>query len=420
MRALYLTTEFPWPPVSGGRVRSLAQLKVLASLPEMERITISTLRETEIPDSEVRALEREIPKSRVLLPRFHPIHLRQFPHYFAWVALLRLVKRWPYLAGKWVSPSIYHGIARELRDPVDVVYIDHLGMGVYLDLVRRAQPRARVVLEQHNVESDFFLQFMERQTNPAKRAIAKNEWKVARRFEIETMRKVDAVVAISDSDAGKFRDMAGIDAHMVPQVMAMKRTEWSSGRPPRLVYVGNLTWHPNVEGLDWFCSKVWPLVRARRPDAILDVGGSGLAKGEGGKPIVPEAWRQPGVNVVGFVEELEPFYADAVGFLAPILGGSGVRIKVLEAFRAGLPLVTTDAGALGLPIQHGRHALIGNDEASYADAVVSILGDEGLQRTLREGGYAYLDEHHSVATAQSVMRRALGIEAIEATEAKKA
>ena len=222
---------------------------------------------------------------------------------------------------------------------------------------------------------------------------------------------------ISDSDAGKFRDMAGIDAHMVPQVMAMKRTEWSSGRPPRLVYVGNLTWHPNVEGLDWFCSKVWPLVRARRPDAILDVGGSGLAKGEGGKPIVPEAWRQPGVNVVGFVEELEPFYADAVGFLAPILGGSGVRIKVLEAFRAGLPLVTTDAGALGLPIQHGRHALIGNDEASYADAVVSILGDEALQRTLREGGYAYLDEHHSVTTAQSVMRRALGI---APSEAKKA
>ncbi|MBL8613865.1 MAG: glycosyltransferase family 4 protein [Myxococcales bacterium] len=414
MRVFYLTTEFPWPPVSGGRVRSLAQLKVLASLPEVERITILTLRETDIPSSELSALEREVPKSRVLVPQFHPIHLRQFPHYFAWVAILRLVKRWPYLAGKWVSPSVYHAISRQLSEPVDAVYIDHLGMGVYLDLVRRAQPRARVVLEQHNVESDFFLQFYERQKNPLKAAIAKNEHAAARRFEIETMKKVDAVVAISDSDAGKFADMAGVRAHMVPQVMPHDRRPWSpprdAGRAPRLVYVGNLTWHPNVEGLDWFCTQVWPLVREARPDAVVHVGGSGLTKGPDGRPVVPDAWKTPGVEVIGFVESLDAFYDGAVGFLAPILGGSGVRIKVLEAFRAGLPLVTTDAGALGLPIEHRREALIGNDARAYADNVIDLLGDESLQRTLRDHGYDYLDKHHGLATAQGVMRAALGIQ----------
>jgi glycosyltransferase involved in cell wall biosynthesis len=358
------------------------------------------------------ALEREIPKARVLQPTFHPIHLKRFPHWFAPVAALRVLKRLPYLAGKWVSPRVYHAVSRELAaqdGPIDVVYIDHLGMCVYLGLVRRAQPRARVVLEQHNVESDFFLQFYERQTNPLKKLIAKREHRAARRFEIETMRKVDAVVAISDSDAAKFEEMAGVRAHMVPQVVPVVRTPWSSGRRARIVYVGNLTWHPNVEGLDWFVRDVWPLVRAKRPDAVLEIGGSGLKKDASGKQIIPEQWRAEGVEVIGFVEDLAKFYDGAVAFLAPILGGSGVRIKVLEAFRAGLPLVTTDAGALGLPIEHGREALIGNDATSYADCVVRICESEELQRTLRDRGYDYLDKHHGTAAAQAVMRAALGI-----------
>ncbi len=404
MRVLYLTTEFPFPPTSGGRVRSLAELELLVSLPEVTSLTVLTLREADISRADILGLTDRLKGARVLESVFHPIHLKQFPHYFAWVAALRVARRLPYLAGKWVSPRVYRRIRRILsQTEFDVVYIDHLGMAVYLPLVRRLAPRARFVLEQHNVESDFFAQYAERQTNPVKRAVARSEHETARRWEIATMKKVDAVVAISTSDADAFRAMAGVDAHVVPQVMPLSRRPWTSGRKKRLVYLGNLTWHPNVEGLDWFVQEVWPHVRANAPDAVLDIGGSGLPPGT-----VPEKWRAAGVNVVGFVADLEVFYEGAVGFLAPILGGSGVRIKVLEAFRAGLPLVTTDAGALGLPIQHGEHALIGNDARAYADNVVRLCGDDDLQVRLREGGYDYIEEHHSQRAAAKVMRLALG------------
>jgi glycosyltransferase involved in cell wall biosynthesis len=113
--------------------------------------------------------------------------------------------------------------------------------------------------------------------------------------------------------------------------------------------------------------------------------------------------------VVGFTQDLERFYQGAVAFLAPILGGSGVRIKVLEAFRGGMPLVTTTAGALGLPIRHGEHAMVADTKEAYAKSVAELCQSSALQRRLRQGGYEYLKQFHSLQAAQGVMRQALGI-----------
>ena len=348
MRVFFLTTEFPWPPISGSRVRTLAQLKLLAGLREVKQLTIVTLREDLVSDGDVQALEREVPGVRVSASVFHPIHLKRFPYYFAWVAVLRVTRRMPYLAAKWVSRRVSRAVEATLRDPFDVVYVDHLGMSVYLDLIRRTQPRARVILEQHNVESDFFAQFLARQTNPVIAALAKDELTLALRFESRTMRRVDAVVAISAADARVFEEQSAVRAHVVPQVVHPQRTSWAKANRSRLVYLGNLAWQPNVAGLDWFVREVWPLVRERLPEAQFDIGGAGLPTGT-----IPAAWRGPGVTVTGLVPDVSEHYADAVAFVAPILGGSGVRLKALEAIRAGLPLITTPAGALGLPIVHG-------------------------------------------------------------------
>ena len=404
MRILYLTTESPWPPVTGGRVRSLAQLKLLASLPSTDRLTVFTLREEAVRQEDLLAFGRELPKAQLLPPVFHPIHLKRFPHYFAWVALLRLTRGLPYLAAKWVSPRVQHALNRALRGPQDLVYVDHLGMAAYLDLIRSRQPRARIVLEQHNVESDFFLHLLRGRTSALMAAIARREWRLAQRFERRAMKAVDAVVAISTSDAARLLDLTGVQAIVVPPVVEPARTPWSSGREPRLVYLGNVGWHPNSEGLDWFVRRVWPLVRQCLPAARFDIGGAGLEPGS-----LPEGWRVPGVSALGFIEHLEEFYDGAVAFLAPSLGGSGVQVKTLEAFRVGLPLVTTDMGARGLRVAHALNALIATDERAFAENVVRVCQDDALQRRLREGGFTYLEEHHGAGTAQERLREALGI-----------
>lgn len=415
MRVVYLTTEFPWPATSGGPVRTLSQLRIVASLPEVESVTLLSVRETDVPSAHVEALEHAFDgeptakgKLKALPPIFHPIHLFDHKAYVPRVVALRLLGV-PYLAGKWDSRVLGRTLREQLtRIRPDVVYIDHLGMAEYLPVVKAVCPRARTVLDQHNVESDFFKQFANEKTGP-KRLVAKAEHRAAAKFEKKVLRTVDGVVAISREDAKVFDDFAGVKAHVVPVVLTFERQKRPDPGKPHFCYVGSLRWKPNVLGLDWFCQKVWPLVRSRIPNATFEIAGVGLKPDASGKLPVPDAWKGPGIETVGFLEDLEPLYARSIAMIAPITGGSGVRMKLLEGFRAGMPVVTTPDGAFGLPLVDGQDALISADPAGFAERTAKLANDAALRDRLREGGYAFLETYHSLATAQNVMRGALGI-----------
>lgn len=408
MRVLHLTTEFPWPATSGGSVRTVTQLRLLASLPEVATVTTLSVTEKDVSEADRRAFADAIPKLRVLPPVFHPVHLFDFKRYVPRVVLLRALRGVPYLAGKWDSPRLRAALRRELAAAVDVVYVDHLGMARYLHDVKATRPRARTVLDQHNVESDFFGQFAERKRGVVK-VVAKAEHRASVAFERRALRDVDAVVAISPDDAKHFEALAGVRAEVVPVVMPFARASRPDPGRPHFCYVGNLRWRPNAEGLDWFCREVWPEIRARVPNATMEIAGVGLERDSSGALAVPDAWKVDGVETVGFMEDLEPLYARSIAMLAPIAGGSGVRMKLLEGFRAGMPIVTTPDGAFGLPLEDGREAFVAKDPRAFAERVARLAADPALRAKLRDAGYRYLEEHHSLAVAQRVMRRVLGV-----------
>jgi len=381
----------------------------MASLPEVDEVTLLSVTEREVSEAARRALANAIPKLRVLPPVFHPIHLWNFPRYVARVVLLRVLFGVPYVAGKWDSPALRKALRCELLDSaVEVVYVDHLGMARYLPDIKAERPRCRVVLDQHNVESDFFKQFSDRKVG-AKKLVAQIEWRATVRFEKRALKTVEGVVAISPEDAGHFAALSGVQAQVVPVVMTFTRKARPHPGRPHFCYVGNLSWQPNVAGLDWFCQGVWPKIRARVPEATFEIAGVGLQPDARGKLPVPEAWKVPGVEVVGFLEDLEPLYARSLGMLAPVFGGSGVRVKLLEGFRAGMPVITTRDGAFGLSLADGREALISSDPDGFAERAERLVHDGTLRGHLRDEGYAYLEKRHSIASAQDTMRRALGI-----------
>jgi glycosyltransferase involved in cell wall biosynthesis len=428
MRVFYLTTEFLWPAHQGGRVRSLASLRLLAAQPEVQQLTIFSLTEVAVGDADRAALRAAIAQPLptapprhsdleldLLPPLSHPIHLKQAPLSLLRVALERAQTGVPYLATKWSSAAVRAALFDALATArPDVVYIDHLGMALYLPAVRQACPAARVVLEEHNVESDFFAQFAERAPLPL-RPLAVLEHAAAERFEAQTLTAVDAVVAISQLDAealaalARLRTGRRITPHVVPQLALSAEPQRRPPPAPRLCYVGNLTWHPNARGLSWFCQAVWPKVRAALPTVQLSIAGSGLPVDEGGRPRAPREWQQPGIEILGYVPQLEALYDRSLGMIAPILGGSGVRIKLLEAFAAGMPVVTTTAGAAGLPVRHDGELLIADEPADFAAAVVRLSQDPALQERLRAAGYAFLRAHHSPQRARAVMREVLGL-----------
>jgi glycosyltransferase involved in cell wall biosynthesis len=416
VRILFLSTDFVWPADSGGRVRTLSQLRVLSSLAEVEHIRFFSMRESNIAVEQRDALARQVPKLDVAEPVFHPIHLLRHPRYVPHVAWLRLARGVPYVAGKWDSPAVRAAVRRELESRAyDVVWLNGLGIARYLPLARSLQPRARVVLDQHNVESDRFVQFARRQRG-LRRLVADAEARAARRWERDVLRAVDAVGAISRDDARAYRELAGVEALTVPQLVPLAERK-AEAEGPGFCWVGNLSWGPNARGLDWFCDEVWPRVRARLPDATVEIVGSGLAMDAGGNAIAPTAWRAPGITTLGFVADLAPVYARSIAMVAPILGGAGIRIKLLEAFRYGVPAVTTPDGAAGLPIEPGREAFVESDAEAFAERLLQLATSRATRERLRDAGYAFLARHNQVAEAQAAVSSLLGCSEAHAARA---
>jgi glycosyltransferase involved in cell wall biosynthesis len=101
-------------------------------------------------------------------------------------------------------------------------------------------------------------------------------------------------------------------------------------------------------------------------------------------------------------------YGRSAAMIAPLFGAFGISIKLLEAFRHGIPVVTTPDGAWGLEIETGREAYIESDPATFAARVVELATSPETRARLRAAAYAFLDQHHGLPAAQLAVRQLVG------------
>jgi glycosyltransferase involved in cell wall biosynthesis len=406
VKVLFLSLDFVFPADRGLRVRSLSQLRVLSSIENVDEITLLTLSETPVATDRLRGLEREVPKVRAEPPVVQPSSMRRSPRHLPRLLRLR-AQGIPYLIAKCDTPAMHRLLERHLEGGhYDVVYVGHLGMAAYLPRARRLAPKARFILEEHNVEWEIF-ERLAPTFGFALRQAARLEARALRAYERDVLRDVDSAIAISEADAQAFERLAGVRAVVVPTFIAPTSRRTETTKAHALAYTGLLAWQPNAHGLDWFCRDVWSRVRKELPDATLSIAGPGLRRNVDGSLAVPPNWALPGITTVGYVDDLEDLYRNSVAMIAPILGGSGVRMKLLESMRAGMPTVTTTDGAAGLAVEDGREMFVTDDPVSFADGVVRLLSDEALRERLRDAGYAYLEAHHSLAVARGCLERTL-------------
>jgi glycosyltransferase involved in cell wall biosynthesis len=130
----------------------------------------------------------------------------------------------------------------------------------------------------------------------------------------------------------------------------------------------------NRDAVLWFATRIWPLVRAHHPGVRFHVVGPSVT------PMLRDlARRDPSIVVTGEVDDLRPYLHRAQVFVCPVRIGSGLRVKVLEAMAAGVPVVTTSLGAEGIPIQPGDTCLIADQPPMMASYISLLLQDELLR-----------------------------------------
>lgn len=273
----------------------------------------------------------------------------------------------------------------------DVVQFEGLEMAIYLPQVRARQPGAKLIYDAHNAE--FALQraiLAVDRANWQRLPMAAYSWlQIGRiaRFERDICQAADAVIAVSDEDAAALRTLhPNMRLAVVPNgIFADNYRQTGSALDlggSALVFTGKMDYRPNIDAMLWFVHAILPLVRSEKPAARLYIVGQ--------KPHASlEALRDlPGVEITGWVADVQPFLRAAAVYIAPLRMGSGTRLKLLEAMAAGCATVATTTAAAGLNSAVRDQMMIADGERDFAAAVSRLLGDPTERQKLGEAARA--------------------------------
>jgi hypothetical protein len=202
--------------------------------------------------------------------------------------------------------------------------------------------------------------------------------------EIRLLAKFDVVIFIQKREHDLASSALGRDrCIIVPHPAILEKRELRSS--VRHIGLAASSWVTNVEGINWFASEIWPIVR--RPETSFDIYGTVC------ETIEPGTIEQ--CTLHGFVDDLSVVYDQLDLVINPARAGSGLKIKNVEALGRGLPLVTTPEGASGLEELAGRGFLVAETAQQFADHLQLLMADHSLRLQLGEAAFEFAAEHLS-------------------------
>lgn len=379
MRILFLSQVLPYPLDAGPKTRSYF---VLRRLVQSHQVTLLTfIRDTDGPE-DIGHLAR-------LCHAVHTVPMRRSPLRELRFLAESLLTRRPFLIIRDQVPEMTDRV-RQLAtsETFDAIHADQLWMASYALAAKITSPRSKLVLDQHNAVHLIPQRLAEAESNPLKRGVLAREARLLATYEPQICGRFDHVVWVTEEDrraVAAWSDPATNGASTVIPICAdPAHTKTVAPAPTRrrVTFLGGLHWPPNAEGVLWFAQHVFPQVRAKVPEAVLTVIGKSPPAGLEGE----------GVEVTGYVADLTPYLAETGAFIVPLHAGGGMRVKILDAWSWGLPVVSTTVGAEGITTRHGENILIADTAQDFARAVVRVLQDSELGRQLGHNGRTTIEE----------------------------
>ncbi|MHB1167466.1 MAG: glycosyltransferase family 4 protein [Carboxydocellales bacterium] len=381
MKILFITSRIPAPTVKGDQLRAFYQLRELARKHEVFLVSF----EANQPDPGILVELRQFCEEIVLV--------RRSLGEIICCSALSLINGLPLQVNYFNSRSLKWAV-QELVARCGIELI-------HLQLVRTAEcgylcPGIPTVID---LVDSLALNLWNRYKfdSGVKKFAAYLEYRRMQKYEISLAKRFDRVITVSERDhvaVGSPSNGLIIPNGVDLQAFTYKRINRSN---LEIVFVGNLSYFPNIDGVKWFCKDVFPLIKSVIPEAHLSIVGANPTRE------ILNLQKNTGIVVTGWVPDVSYYLKRASVAVCPIRAGSGMQLKVLEAMASGSPLVVTSQVYKGLRARPREHLLVADEPQEFAHQVVHLLTNPQLAHNLAECARRFIESNYSWVSTVSLL-----------------
>lgn len=283
-----------------------------------------------------------------------------------------------------ISPRLWDDLKTECDLGFDVLHLEGIWSGW---LGQKCDP-CKVVLNFHSLYD------IDQANLPTKSLPEKLKRAIRRRAEHRLLRNYPTLLTITPRLSEGVRKIApaasvhvvpfGLDTSLYPVVEAQRRSP-----EPVISVIGSMNWYPSNSAAVRLLTQLWPEIKRRVSSARVQIVGWNA------RSVLRKYLTEPGVEIIENVPDTRPYFERTSVLLYAPGRGSGVKVKVLEAFAYGIPVVTTSEGVEGIPAEDGIHAGVCDDDAGLIERTVGLLQDHSRQERQRAAARALLEAHCS-------------------------
>lgn len=368
LKILFLSNRIPFPVKDGQSRRTYNILKGLAQKNEVHFLS---LYEEEADSKIIEHFESFCKYVEVL-----PSPPKKISIFMVLRILRSLISQDPYTIWRHYSRPFMKRI-QELANnrKFDLIHCDILPLAYTLRNIKGIP----CTLTDHDVSYLKALRISEQARGLSLKLFLQHESRKLKKFESKIFEQVHVGITVSSLDKAILLDLCpkanvmvienGVDInHFTPSKTMDQRS---------LVWVGGFGYAPNREAIHYFLERIYPLIKKEVPEVMLNLIGNGVTE-----KIKNFSSHDPSIKIFGYVDDPIPHIQRATVFIAPILSGSGTRLKILEAMAAGKAVVSTTVGCEGIEGIEKIHYLTADKPADFAKCVTDILTNPKLRQQL--------------------------------------
>lgn len=375
---LFISTELPFPPRSGGKMKSWKYVEDLSKRYDLSIACLLKEDDSQYIDEFKQAINIEQLITQELQISRNPI------------SLIKSYLGFPCLNVFRNFSTVFKRKIHSIIDNFDIVIVDHYEVFQYLP----KNYKGKIIMHTHNAEFMLWERMSSLSNNPFLKLILNLEAHRVKSYEKKIFSKAQLIFSTpsdielyekNNFDISKHRTTyhLGNDDLLSKPTLKYEETEGA------LCFIGTLSWEPNIDGLLWFIKDVWPLVIKEKPTTCFYILGK-----KGDKRIYEVAKPYQNIIFTGFINDLDHYLKKSTAYVVPLRFGSGMKVKVLDGLYRGSPMVSTAVGVEGLALENGKHFLLANDSEDFANACITLLNDQKLWSALSQNSRKIAQEKY--------------------------